>query len=123
VKDRGEQFSQKEGKMVSAANPNLATGTIEVEVSEIEVFNKSETPPFEIVDKSDTREEVRLLHRYLDLRRAPLQKALRTRHVISQSSRNHLTAQGVTMVETPFVLIYTSGSARNFLVPSRIQAG
>lgn len=123
VKDRGEQFSQKEGKMVSAANPNLATGTIEVEVSEIEVFNKSETPPFEIVDKSDTREEVRLLHRYLDLRRAPLQKALRTRHVISQTTRNYLSEQGATEVETPFLVKYTPGGARNFLVPSRMHAG
>lgn len=123
VKDRGEQFSKKEGKMVSAANPELATGAIEVEVVEIEVFNKSETPPFEISDRTETREEVRLTHRYLDLRRSPLQKALRTRHTISQATRNFLSSQGATEVETPFLVKYTPGGARNFLVPSRMHEG
>lgn len=123
VKNRGEQFSQKEGKMVSAANPNLPTGEIELEVVELEVFNKSETPPFELTDRSDTREEVRLQYRYLDLRRAPLQKALRTRHDISQATRNYLSSQGCTEVETPFLVKYTPGGARNFLVPSRLHEG
>lgn len=123
VKARGEQFSQKEGKMVSAANPLLPTGEIEVEVLEVTVFNRSETPPFELTDKLDTREEVRLQYRYLDLRRAPLQKALRTRHVINQATRNYLSEQGCTEVETPFLVKYTPGGARNFLVPSRIHHG
>ncbi len=123
VKSRGEQFSQKEGKMVSAANPNLATGEIEVEVLEVTVFNKSETPPFELTDNVDTREEVRLEHRYLDLRRAPMQKALRARHVINQATRNYLSDQGCLEVETPFLVKYTPGGARNFLVPSRIHNG
>lgn len=123
VKNRGEQFSKKEGKMMSAANPDLATGEIEVEVLEMEVFNKSETPPFEISDRSDTREEVRLQYRYLDLRRAPLQQALRTRHKICQATRNYLSSQGATEVETPFLVKYTPGGARNFLVPSRIHEG
>jgi len=123
VKDRGEQFSKKEGKMMSAANPHLATGAIEVEVLEIEVFNKSETPPFEIIDKSDTREDVRLQYRYLDLRRAPLQQALRMRSAISQATRNFLADEGCTEVETPFLVKYTPGGARNFLVPSRMHEG
>jgi len=123
VKARGEQYSQKEGKMVSAANPLLPTGEIEVEVLEVGVFNRSETPPFELADKIDTREEVRLQYRYLDLRRAPLQKALRTRHVINQATRNYLSDQGCTEVETPFLVKYTPGGARNFLVPSRIHHG
>ncbi len=123
VKARGEQYSQKEGKMVSAANPLLPTGEIEVEVLEVGVFNRSETPPFELTDKTDTREEVRLQYRYLDLRRAPLQKALQTRHTINQATRNYLSDQGCTEVETPFLVKYTPGGARNFLVPSRIHHG
>lgn len=123
VKDRGEQFSKKENKMVSAANPELATGAIEVEVVEIEIFNKSETPPFEISDRTETREEVRLQYRYLDLRRGPLQKALRTRHKIAQATRTYLSSQGCTEVETPFLVKYTPGGARNFLVPSRMHEG
>ncbi len=121
VRDRGEQFSKKEGKMVSAANPNLPTGAIEVEVLEAFVFNKSETPPFELEDKLDTREEVRLTHRYLDLRRGPLKTALRMRHVINQTTRNYLSDQGCLELETPFLVKYTPGGARNFLVPSRLH--
>lgn len=123
VKDRGQQFSQKEGKLVSAANPHLPTGEIEVEALEMEVFNKSETPPFEITDRVETREEVRLQYRYLDLRRSPLQEALLTRHKISHATRNYLSGQGCTEVETPFLVKYTPGGARNFLVPSRMHEG
>ncbi len=123
VKDRGEQFSKKENKMVSAANPDLATGAIEVEVLEIEIFNKSETPPFELTDRTETREEVRLQYRYLDLRRGPLQEALLKRHKISQATRTYLSSQGCTEVETPFLVKYTPGGARNFLVPSRMHEG
>ena len=123
VRNRGEQFSKKEGKMVSAANPNLATGAIEVEVLELHVFNKSETPPFEIEDKTDTREEIRLTHRYLDLRRGPLKNALRMRHAINQATRNYLSDEGCLELETPFLVKYTPGGARNFLVPSRMSAG
>ena len=95
VRSRGEQFSKKENKIVSAANPNLATGEIEIEVLEATIFNKAETPPFEIDDKIDTREEVRLEHRYLDLRRAPLQQALRMRHAMNQATRSYLRAAGL----------------------------
>jgi aspartyl-tRNA synthetase len=123
VRSRGEQFSQKEGKMVSAKNPNLATGEVEVEVLEMTVFNRAETPPFEITERCDTGEDVRLTYRYLDLRRAPLQKALRARHTISQATRNFLSSQGCLEVETPFLVKYTPGGARNFLVPSRIHEG
>jgi aspartyl-tRNA synthetase len=123
VRSRGEQFSKKEGKLVSAANPNLATGEIEVEVLEATVFNKSETPPFAIEDKSDTREEVRLEHRYLDLRRAPLQQALRMRHRANHAARSYLSDQGCLELETPFLVKYTPGGARNFLVPARLHPG
>ena len=123
VRSRGQQFSQKKGEMVSAANPNLATGEIEVEVLETVVFNKSETPPFEIEDETETREEVRLVNRYLDLRRAPLQEALRLRHVVTQAARRRLSDEGCLEIETPFLVKYTPGGARNFLVPARLTPG
>jgi aspartyl-tRNA synthetase len=123
VKSRGEQFSKKENKMVSAANPLLATGEVEVEVLEATIFNKAETPPFAIDDSSDTKEEVRLEHRYLDLRRGPLQKALRMRHRVNLATRTYLSSQGCLELETPFLVKYTPGGARNFLVPARMSPG
>jgi len=123
VRSRGEQWSKKENKMVSATNPNLATGEIEVVVLEATVFNKAETPPFEIADSIDTREEVRLEYRYLDLRRRPLQRCLRMRHNINQATRNYLSSQGCLEIETPFLVKYTPGGARNFLVPARLSPG
>jgi aspartyl-tRNA synthetase len=123
VRSRGEQFSKKKGEMVSAANPNLATGEIEVEILEATVFNRSETPPFELDDDLDTREEVRLQYRYLDLRRGPLQRALRTRHTITKATRDYLSDQGALEIETPFLVKYTPGGARNFLVPARLSPG
>lgn len=123
VRDRGQQFSQKKGEMVSAANAHLPTGEIEVEVLEATVFSRSETPPFELEADSDTREEVRLAHRYLDLRRAPLQEALRMRHVVNQTTRRYLSDRGCLEIETPFLVKYTPGGARNFLVPARLSPG
>ena len=123
VSSRGEQFSKKEGKMVSAKNANLATGEIELSVLEATIFNRADTPPFAIEDNSDTREELRLEHRYLDLRRAPLQRALRMRHNVNQATRNYLTQQGCLEIETPFLVKYTPGGARNFLVPARLHPG
>jgi aspartyl-tRNA synthetase len=104
-------------------NPKLATGDIEVHVVELSVFNKSETPPFEIADSIDTGEEKRLAYRYLDLRRAPLQKTLRVRHRINQITRRYFDDQGFLELETPVMVKYTPGGARNFLVPSRLHQG
>ena len=123
VRSRGQQFSKKEGKEVSAENPNLATGKIEVEVLETTIFNKAETPPFTITDQVDTREEIRLQYRYLDLRRAPLQRSLALRHAINRTTRNYLSDQGCLELETPFLVKYTPGGARNFLVPARHSEG
>ncbi|HEY4103277.1 MAG TPA: aspartate--tRNA ligase [Polyangiaceae bacterium] len=122
VRSRGEQFSKKEQKLVSAANPNIPTGEIEISVLEATVFNRAETPPFALEDDVDTREEVRLEYRYLDLRRQPLQKALRMRHNVNLATRNYLSSQGCMEIETPFLVKYTPGGARNFLVPSRLHA-
>jgi aspartyl-tRNA synthetase len=104
-------------------NPKIPTGEIEVRAIEMTVFNKSETPPFEILDEIDTGEEKRLQYRYLDLRRAPLQKTLRVRHKINQTTRTYFDSQGFLELETPYMVKYTPGGARNFLVPSRMNAG
>jgi aspartyl-tRNA synthetase len=104
-------------------NPKLPTGEIEVHVVELTVFNKSDTPPFEIGDAIDTGEEKRLEYRYLDLRRAPLQKTLKVRHRINQVTRSYFDAKGFLELETPVMVKYTPGGARNFLVPSRLHTG
>ena len=104
-------------------NPKLATGDIEVHAVEMTVFNKSDTPPFEIADAIDTGEEKRLQYRYLDLRRAPLQRALRVRHKIHQVVRRYFDESGFLELETPIMVKYTPGGARNFLVPARTNPG
>ncbi len=123
VRSRGMQRSRKTGELVSASNPKLATGEIEVEVLEATVFNRAETPPFEIEAVTDTREEIRLQYRYLDLRREPLRDALKLRHRVSQETRRYLSDAGCLELETPFLVRYTPGGARNFLVPSRLSQG
>ncbi len=104
-------------------NPKLATGEIEVHVSDLEIFNRSEDPPFLIKDEVDTDEQKRLAYRYLDLRRAPLQQALITRSKLNAITRQHFTEHGFLELETPFLVKYTPGGARNFLVPSRLSPG
>jgi aspartyl-tRNA synthetase len=104
-------------------NARIPTGDIEVHVVELAVFNKSETPPFEVADQIDTNEEKRLQYRYLDLRRAPMQKTLRVRHRINQVTRRYFDEQGFLELETPVMVKYTPGGARNFLVPARMHAG
>jgi aspartyl-tRNA synthetase len=89
----------------------------------VQVFNKSETPPFQIEDKLDTGEEKRLLYRYLDLRRPPLQATLMTRSKMNALTRSYLVDQRFLELETPFMGRYTPGGARNFLVPSRLSPG
>jgi aspartyl-tRNA synthetase len=123
VRSRGMQWSKKEGKEVPATNPNLATGEIEVVVSAATVFNKAQTPPFEISDHVTANEELRLAHRYLDLRRPALQKTLITRSKMNAVTRAYFHQHGFLELETPFMGRYTPGGARNFLVPSRLNPG
>jgi len=114
------------GKVVSRgenANPKLRTGEIEVHASELEIFNRSEPTPFPIEDKIETGEEKRLQYRYLDLRRAPMQRTLITRARVNHLTRNYFTESGFLELETPFMVKYTPGGARNFLVPSRLNPG
>ncbi|HET6413774.1 MAG TPA: aspartate--tRNA ligase, partial [Anaeromyxobacter sp.] len=114
------------GKVVSRGtnvNPKLRTGQIEVHATELEIFNRSEPTPFPIEDRIETSEEKRLQFRYLDLRRAPLQKTLMTRARVNHVTRNYFTEQRFLELETPFMVKYTPGGARNFLVPSRLNPG
>ena len=104
-------------------NPKLATGEVEVEVHQLEVFNGAETPPFLIEDNLDTAEEKRLKYRYLDLRRPALQKNFLMRHKVAQATRSYLDQHDFLELETPFMVKYTPGGARNFLVPSRLNPG
>jgi aspartyl-tRNA synthetase len=115
---RGKVLSRGEN-----SNPKLRTGEIEVHASELEIFNRSEPTPFQIEDKIDTGEEKRLQYRYLDLRRAPLQKTLMTRARVNHLTRNYFTENRFLELETPFMGKYTPGGARNFLVPSRLNPG
>jgi len=122
VRDRGTHKT-KDGEEKSQRNPDLATGAVEVLVDEVGIFNKSETPPFEIKDDIETQEEKRLEHRYLDLRRPAMQKNLITRHNLNRVTRDYFGGNGFLEVETPYLVKYTPGGARNFLVPSRLHHG
>ena len=104
-------------------NPRIGTGDIEVIALEAVIFNKSETPPFLIEDDIDTNEDKRLEYRYLDLRRPQLQRALMARHNLYRATREYFCDNDFLEVETPFLLKYTPGGARNFLVPSRLSPG
>ncbi|HET9754212.1 MAG TPA: aspartate--tRNA ligase, partial [Myxococcales bacterium] len=99
------------------------TGEIEVHARQLAIFNRSETPPFLIEDKIDTAEEKRLHYRYLDLRRPPLQESLIKRSRMNAVTRTTLGGLGFLELETPFLVKYTPGGARNFLVPARLNPG
>jgi aspartyl-tRNA synthetase len=103
-------------------NPNLDTGDIEIAADTLTIFSTAETPPFGIGDP-DSGETVRLKHRYLDLRSPALQRNFKRRSQVYQTTRRHLTEHGFTEIETPFMVKYTPGGARNFLVPSRLNPG
>jgi aspartyl-tRNA synthetase len=102
-------------------NPNLATGEIEIKADKLTIFSRAETPPFEVNDQTLAGEAVRLKHRYLDLRRPALQKNFLVRSTIYQTTRRYLSENGFAEIETPFMVKYTPGGARNFLVPSRLN--
>ena len=104
-------------------NPKLPTGEIEVLVNDLAILNQAKTPPFTIEDETDVAENLRLKYRYLDLRRPSLQKALITRHKITQTVRRFLDNHGFIDVETPFLTKSTPEGARDYLVPSRVNPG
>jgi aspartyl-tRNA synthetase len=105
-------------------NKNEANGTVEIEILEIKVLNKAETPPIEIRGQgSEIGEESRLTYRYLDLRRPRMQKNIRTRNDLNLFIRNFLTKEGFTEIETPLLTKSTPEGSRDFLVPSRLEHG
>jgi aspartyl-tRNA synthetase len=107
----------------SNKNPNMPTGDIEIHVDALTVLNPAETPPFTIEENSDGGDELRMKYRYLDMRRAPLQRNLMLRHRMAQSVRHYLDLQGFIEVETPVLIKSTPEGARDFVVPSRMNQG
>ena len=107
----------------ATVNANMATGEIEVFGLELEILNTAETPPFQMDDHIAVGEEVRLKHRYVDLRRTDMQKNLQLRAQISSSVRSSLEAQGFLDIETPMLTRATPEGARDYLVPSRVHEG
>lgn len=124
---RSEYVVEIKGKVTerdaAVVNPKIKTGKIEVQVSDINIINKSETPPFQIEAETDISEDVRLKYRYLDLRREPLANTFKMRHQITRAARNYLDESGFYEVETPVLTKSTPEGARDYLVPSRVQEG
>ena len=104
-------------------NSKLPTGKIEVSVTNLTILSASEVPPFEVEEKTNATEEVRLQHRYLDLRRPPMQKRIALRHKVYKQVRDYLDKMGYLEIETPILTKSTPEGARDFLVPSRLSEG
>lgn len=124
---RSEFVVAVRGKVRSRAtetvNPNMETGEIEVVCEELRILNKSKTPPIEIQDGITTDEMVRLKYRYLDLRRPEMQKNIILRHKVTKIMRDFFDREGFLEIETPMLCKSTPEGARDFLVPSRLNAG
>ncbi len=107
----------------SAKTDKIPTGDIEIQVTELRILSKAQTPPFEIVDKTKTAEELRLKYRYLDLRRRPLQENIILRSKIAKVARDYFYENNFIEIETPMMIKSTPEGARDYLVPSRIHNG
>ena len=107
----------------AAKNSEIPTGDVELEVSELRILGLSDTPPFEIVENSQTAELTRLKYRYLDLRRPDLQKNILMRHRLTKLTRDYFDENGFIEIETPMLIRSTPEGARDFLVPSRLHKG
>ncbi|NPA44980.1 MAG: aspartate--tRNA ligase [Chlorobi bacterium] len=122
----GREFViQVKGKVTerSSKNPDMPTGDIEITVSELNVLSKSDVPPFTIEDETDGGEEIRMKYRYLDLRRAKVQKGIILRNRMAQEIRQYLIKNDFLEIETPFLIKSTPEGARDFVVPSRMAEG
>ena len=106
-----------------AKTDKIPTGDVEIYVTELRILNKAETPPFEITEKSNVKEDLRLKYRYLDLRRPDLQRNILMRHKIDKITRDYFDENGFIEIETPMLIRSTPEGARDFLVPSRIHKG
>jgi aspartyl-tRNA synthetase len=107
----------------SSKNLQMPTGEIEVKVSQITILNKSATPPFTIQDETDGGDDLRMRFRYLDLRRNAVKKNLELRYAVNRAARNYLHQNQFMDIETPFLIKSTPEGARDFVVPSRMNAG
>lgn len=110
-------------KVRSSINKEIPTGEIEIAVNEYKILSTAETPPFEIVENSKVKEELRCKYRYLDLRRPDLQKNIIMRHKITKVIRDYYDEQGFIEIETPMLIKSTPEGARDYLVPSRLYHG
>ncbi|HEV3250188.1 MAG TPA: aspartate--tRNA ligase [Puia sp.] len=122
----GREFVlQANGRVAERTNKNaqLSTGEIEIKVSSFSVLNKSATPPFTIQDDTDGGEDLRMRYRYLDLRRNELKKNIELRYAVNRAARNYLHENNFIDIETPFLIKSTPEGARDFVVPSRMNAG
>ena len=104
-------------------NNKIETGEIEIQLTDVTVLNAAVTPPFTIEENTDGGEEIRAQYRYLDLRRAPLKRALELRHKMAHEVRNYLSNVGFMEIETPYLIKSTPEGARDFVVPSRMNPG
>ena len=107
----------------SSKNSNLPTGDIEIIVSELNILNTAQTPPFTIEDNTDGGDDLRMKYRYLDLRRTAVRKNLELRHRMTMEVRRYLDSKGFLEVETPMLIGSTPEGARDFVVPSRMNPG
>jgi aspartyl-tRNA synthetase len=112
-----------ERRSPETVNPELPTGELEITARELRILNPATPPPFALEEEPGVDESVRLRHRVHDLRRPPLQRALRVRHELMQAVRGSLSEQGFLEIETPILAKSTPEGARDFLVPSRLQPG
>ncbi len=104
-------------------NDTIKTGNIEIFVDDLRILAKAQTPPFEITDKTNVNEELRLKYRYLDLRRGPLQENIIKRSQIAKSARDYFEENGFIEIETPMMIKSTPEGARDYIIPSRIHNG
>ncbi len=126
ARELGREFVvQCRGKVLerSSKNKQMPTGEIEIEAEELIILNSSEVPPFTIENETDGGEDIRMKYRYLDIRRAPVRNNLMLRHRMSLETRKYLDSQGFLEVETPYLIKSTPEGARDFVVPSRMNAG
>ena len=107
----------------SSKNAGIPTGEVELNVTAFKILNKSITPPFTIQDDTDGGDELRMKYRFLDLRRNTVKKNLELRYAVGRSTRNYLHENGFMDIETPFLIKSTPEGARDFVVPSRMNAG
>jgi aspartyl-tRNA synthetase len=120
-----EYVLQAEGAVSERSNKNthIATGEVEIAISSFKILNKSAVPPFTIQDDTDGGDDLRMKYRYLDLRRNAVKRNMELRYAVSRSARNYLHENNFMDIETPFLIKSTPEGARDFVVPSRMNAG